>query len=103
MGTFFSKQVERRKAIRTQKKLLYDLKEKNSTDFPGADYRAEDRKNWMSALAPEKLHVNKIIWPGTHDSATNKIGIPFISRPFARTQSLSIYKQLVIFLSLSLF
>ncbi|KAK6805932.1 hypothetical protein RDI58_003717 [Solanum bulbocastanum] len=95
MGSFLSKQMERRKAIRTQKKLLCDLKEKDNTDFPGCDYCPEDRKNWMSTLALDKLHVNKIVWPGTHDSATNKIGIPFISRPFARTQSLSIYNQLV--------
>lgn len=96
MGSFFSKQVQRRKSIRAEKKLLHGLKQKNSTNFPGFDYHADDRKNWMSTLALEKLHVNQIIWPGTHDSATNKIGIPFISRPFARTQSLSIYKQLVI-------
>lgn len=95
MGAFLSKQMERRKAISTQKKLLCDLKEKDSTDFPGCDYCPDDRKNWMSTLALDKLHVNMIVWPGTHDSATNKIGIPFISRPFARTQSLSIYKQLV--------
>ncbi|KAF3653880.1 hypothetical protein CQW23_20732 [Capsicum baccatum] len=94
MGSFFSKQVQRRKSIRAEKKLLHGLKQKNSTNFPGFDYHADDRKNWMSTLALEKLHVNQIIWPGTHDSATNKIGIPFISRPFARTQSLSIYKQL---------
>lgn len=49
----------------------------------------------MSCLGPEKLRINQIVWPGTHDSATNKIGIPFVSRPFARCQSLSIYKQLV--------
>lgn len=95
MGSFFSKQVQRRKSIHTQKKLLYDLKVKNNTNFPGSDYHSDDRKNWMSTLVLEKLNINKIIWPGTHDSATNKIGIPFISRPFARTQSLSIYKQLV--------
>ncbi|KAL3383141.1 hypothetical protein AABB24_002567 [Solanum stoloniferum] len=95
MGSFLSKQMERRKAISTQKKLLCDLKEKDNTDFPGCDHCPEDRKNWMSTLALDKLHVNKMVWPGTHDSATNKIGIPFISRPFARTQSLSIYNQLV--------
>lgn len=95
MGSFFSKQVQRRKSIHAQKKILYDLEEKTSIDFPGSDYHATDKKNWMSTLALEKLRVYQIIWPGTHDSATNKIGIPFISRPFAQTQSLSIYKQLV--------
>lgn len=49
----------------------------------------------MSGLNPEKVHINKIVWPGTHDSATNKIGIPLIVRPFAQCQSLSIYDQLV--------
>lgn len=33
---------------------------------------------------------------GTHDSATDEIGIPFISRPFGQCQSLSIYEQLVL-------
>ncbi|KAL3356617.1 hypothetical protein AABB24_017330 [Solanum stoloniferum] len=95
MGAEVSKQVERRKAIDTQKKSLCDLKEKNGCNFPGYDYHVQDRKNWMSTLAPEKLHVNQIVWPGTHDSATDEIGIPFISRPFAQCQSLSIYQQLV--------
>ncbi|PON90027.1 Phosphatidylinositol-4, 5-bisphosphate phosphodiesterase gamma [Trema orientale] len=94
MGSQVSKQVERRKAISTEKKVLVDLHEKSGEDFPGSDYRPSDRKNWMSELNPEKLHVNQIVWPGTHDSATNKIGIPLVSRPFAQCQSLSIYQQL---------
>ncbi|KDP20410.1 hypothetical protein JCGZ_06369 [Jatropha curcas] len=95
MGSQFSKQLQRRKAIKTEKKLLCDLQGSSSCDtYPGHDYRPADRKNWMGGLNPEKLHINKIVWPGTHDSATNKIGIPFISRPFAQCQSLSIYKQL---------
>lgn len=48
----------------------------------------------MGGLNPDKVHINKIVWPGTHDSATNKIGIPMISRPFAQCQKLSIYQQL---------
>ncbi|KAF5752022.1 phosphoinositide-specific phospholipase C [Tripterygium wilfordii] len=95
MGSQVSKQVERRKAIKTEKKTLIDLKVSDGCDFPGCDHRPQDRKNWMSSLNPEKLHVNQIVWPGTHDSATNKIGIPLISRPFAQCQSLSIYHQLV--------
>lgn len=96
MGAEVSKQVERRKDIDTQKKTLYDLQEKNGCNFPGSDYHVPDRKNWMSTLVPEKIHVNQIVWPGTHDSATDEIGIPFISRPFAQCESLSIYQQLVI-------
>ncbi|XP_060176185.1 uncharacterized protein LOC132606623 [Lycium barbarum] len=95
MGGVLAYQVERRKSIHTQKKILDDLKEKNGCNFPGSDYHVQDRKNWMSALIPEKLHVNKIVWPGTHDSATDQIGIPLITRPFAQCQSLSIYQQLV--------
>ncbi|KAF6156628.1 hypothetical protein GIB67_010683 [Kingdonia uniflora] len=95
MGTHMSKQVERRKAIKTEKKILWDLQENSGSDFPGCDYHPPDRKNWMSGLDPQKIHVNQIVWPGTHDSATNKIGIRMISRPFAQCQSLSIYNQLV--------
>ncbi|XP_077246239.1 PLC-like phosphodiesterases superfamily protein [Tasmannia lanceolata] len=95
MGTQVSKQVQRRKSISTEKKTLYDLKENSGTEYPGADYRPPDRKNWMSNLDPQKLIIWKIVWPGTHDSATNKIGIRFISRPFAQCQSTSIYRQLI--------
>lgn len=94
MGAEVSKQVERRKAIHTEEKTLSDLR-KLGQDYPGSDYHPSDRKNWMSGLNPEKVEIKKIVWPGTHDSATNKIGIPGISRPFAQCQSLSIYKQLV--------
>jgi len=94
MGAQISKQKEKRKSVSTEKKTLCDLSGSCGTDFPGCDYRPKDRKNWMSELNPEKLHINQIVWPGTHDSATNKIGIPCITRPFAQCQSLSIYKQL---------
>ncbi|KAK8563058.1 hypothetical protein V6N13_018400 [Hibiscus sabdariffa] len=95
MGSMLSKQKQRRKEIKTEKKTLSALYESCGETYPGSDYRPADRKNWMAGLGPEKVHVNKIVWPGTHDSATNKIGIPFISRPFAQCQSLSIYQQLV--------
>ncbi|KAL3514728.1 hypothetical protein ACH5RR_027445 [Cinchona calisaya] len=95
MGAQVSKQVERRKAISTEKKALVDLKQSCGCDFPGSDYHPTDRKNWMLGLDPGKLVIEKIVWPGTHDSATNNIGIPFITRPFAQCQSLSIYHQLV--------
>nr|ACU21388.1 unknown [Glycine max] len=93
MGSEVSKQMERRKTIQTEKKSLSDLKS-SGEDYPGSDYRPQDRKNWMSHLDPQKLRINQIVWPGTHDSATNKIGIPLLTRPFAQCQSLSIYRQL---------
>lgn len=95
MGAQVSKQVDRRKAISIEKKSLSNLHQTSGSDFPGSDYHPADRKNWMSGLNPERIHINKIVWPGTHDSATNKIGVPGITRPFAQCQSLSIYHQLV--------
>lgn len=95
MGSRVSRQLERRKAISTEKKTLCDLNGSCGKDFPGSDYRPSDRKNWMAGLNPEKVNINQIVWPGTHDSATNKIGFPLITRPFAQCQSLSIYQQLV--------
>ncbi|CAL0326904.1 unnamed protein product [Lupinus luteus] len=95
MGSHVSKQVDRRKAIHVEKKTLSDLKG-SGEDFPGSDYHPSDRKNWMSALDPERVHVKNIVWPGTHDSATNRVGVPLVTRPFAQCQSLSIYRQLAL-------
>lgn len=94
MGGQASKQLQRRKALSTEEKILVELNA-SGDGFPGSDYRPKDRKNWMSELDPARIEVSQIVWPGTHDSATNKIGIRFVSRPFAQCQSLSIYYQLV--------
>lgn len=91
-----SKQMDRIKSVSSEEKALRDLQQSNGCNFPGCDYRPPDRKNWMLGLNPEKVQLNKIVWPGTHDSATNKIGIPLITRPFAQCQTLSIYGQLEI-------
>ncbi|OVA19649.1 Phospholipase C [Macleaya cordata] len=96
MGAQVSKQVQRRKAISTEKKTLSELQQNSGDEFPGSDYHPPDRKNWMSGLDPNRIHINKIVWPGTHDSATNKIGVRFVSRPFAQCQNLSIYRQLAL-------
>lgn len=95
MGAQISKQVERRKAVNAEKKILEDLLSSAGEQFPGCEYRPDDRKNWMSGLDLNKLKVNQIVWPGTHDSATNKIGVRFVTRPFAQCQNCSIYQQLV--------
>jgi len=94
MGSQVSKQIEKRKTIQTEEKTLSDLK-KLGENYPGSDYHPSDRRNWMANLNPDKLKIKMIVWPGTHDSATDKIGIPGISRPFAQCQTLSIYNQLV--------
>ncbi|CAM0952684.1 unnamed protein product [Alopecurus aequalis] len=97
MGAFFSAQVDRRKLVTTQKNALATrCSSSGDCAFPGSDHRPADRKTWMSELGPERLRVHQVVWPGSHDSATNKIGIPFITRPFAQCQSLSVYEQLCV-------
>ncbi|CAN6826462.1 unnamed protein product [Brassica oleracea var. botrytis] len=78
-----------------QEKILDNLLASNGSRFPGDDYHSPDRKNWMAHLSVEKLTLNKIVWPGTHDSATNGIGIDVVTRPLGECQTLSIYEQLV--------
>ncbi|OWM80385.1 uncharacterized protein LOC116194744 [Punica granatum] len=95
MGSLVSKQIQRRIDILREEKALFDLNESCGDEFPGCDYLPSDRKNWMAGLNPKRVPINKIVWPGTHDSATNEIGIPCVSRPFVQCQSWSIYDQLV--------
>ncbi|MFS8023844.1 putative phosphoinositide phospholipase C, Phosphatidylinositol diacylglycerol-lyase [Helianthus anomalus] len=95
MGAQWSKQIDRQKAVIAEKKILRELQERCGSDYPGSNWHPTDRKNWMSGLDQNKVHINMIVWPGTHNSATNKIGIKMITRPFAQCQSLSIYQQLV--------
>ncbi|KAL5991804.1 hypothetical protein ACLOJK_012715 [Asimina triloba] len=94
MGGQISKQLQRRKVLSLEKITLFDLQDNCGNEFPGSDYCPSDSKNWMHQLDPQKLQLHNIVWPGTHDSATNKIGVRFVSRPFAQCQSLSIYRQL---------
>ncbi|KAM0923288.1 hypothetical protein ACQ4PT_005605 [Festuca glaucescens] len=66
--------------------------------FPGSGYRPANRKTWMAELGREKLRVDQVVWPGSHNSATNDIGdiglvLP-VARPFAQCQRLSVYEQL---------
>ncbi|CAH8306711.1 unnamed protein product [Eruca vesicaria subsp. sativa] len=96
MLSFFSDQIDKHEAVSEEEKTLNDLEQSEGSHFPGDDYRPSDRKNWMAGLDLEKLTLNKIVWPGTHDSATNDIGIPLVSRPLAECQTLSIYDQLVL-------
>ncbi|KAJ3690737.1 hypothetical protein LUZ61_019901 [Rhynchospora tenuis] len=95
MGAQISLQKERRQLVTTQKEALQTLLKSSGEQFPGSDYHPSDRKNWMEGLSLDQLRLYQIVWPGTHDSATNKIGIRFVSRPFAQCQNCSIYKQLV--------
>ncbi|KAF3782865.1 1-phosphatidylinositol phosphodiesterase [Nymphaea thermarum] len=96
MGSHVSKQMERRKSVGSEKQQLHQLHEERGVTFPGSDHRPADRKTWMSSLDLQRLQIKSIVWPGTHDSGTNKVGIRFVSRPFAQCQSCSIYRQLVL-------
>ncbi|KAF3543623.1 hypothetical protein DY000_02009922 [Brassica cretica] len=88
-------QFQRPRDVIEQEKILDNLLASNGSRFPGDDYHSPDRKNWMAHLSVEKLTLNKIVWPGTHDSATNGIGIDVVTRPLGECQTLSIYEQLV--------
>ncbi|KAL2653758.1 hypothetical protein R1flu_021886 [Riccia fluitans] len=88
-------QVAREKEVNADIKKLQELEKTDGIDFPGSDYKPSGPgKEWMAALDLDKVHVKDVLWPGTHDSATNKIGVPLVSRPFAQCQTLSIYDQL---------
>ncbi|EFJ19969.1 hypothetical protein SELMODRAFT_233224 [Selaginella moellendorffii] len=86
--------ISSEKAAIAEAKELTELEKKEGTEFPGSDYRSDNHKEWMSTLELGRIKVRDVLWPGTHDSATDKIGIYGVSRPFAQCQSLSIYKQL---------
>ncbi|KAL6846029.1 hypothetical protein ACP4OV_023477 [Aristida adscensionis] len=94
MGAFFSSQVNRRKLVTTEKQALATRLSASGDTFPGSDHRPADRARWMAELGADRLRVHQVVWPGTHDSATNKIGVPFVTRPFAQCQSLTVYEQL---------
>lgn len=94
MGAFFTKQVDRRKLVTTEKQALATRLSSSGDAFPGSGHRPADRKKWMSELGADRVRVHQVVWPGTHDSATNKIGVPLVTRPFAQCQSMSVYEQL---------
>jgi len=94
MGAFFSKQVDRRKLVTSEKQALSTRLSASGDAFPGSEHRPADRKRWMAELGADRVRVHQVVWPGTHDSATNKIGVPLVTRPFAQCQSMSVYEQL---------
>nr|CAB3489413.1 unnamed protein product [Digitaria exilis] len=77
-----------------QENELAALLSSSGDSFPGSGYRPENQKKWMEGLGASNLHIQQVVWPGTHDSATNGIGDPIITRPFAECQRFSIYEQL---------
>lgn len=89
-------QVSKEKLVQGEKRQLKEKVTLAEVTFPGHDFHHPNPKEWMSTLPLQNLKVRDVVWPGTHDSATNKIGFVGISRPFAQCQKLSIYEQLCI-------
>lgn len=87
-------QLARNRVVAEEKGQLADLLKAEGEEFPGCDYVAPDLKEWMGHLDLDKVRIKDLIWPGTHDSATDRIGFPFVSRPFAQCQNMSAYSQL---------
>lgn len=91
MGAVISRQIE----VVLEKRQLRSLEESRGTSFPGSDYKHPNHKEWMATLDVDHITARDVMWPGTHNSATNRIGIPFFTRPFVQCQKLSVYEQLV--------
>ena len=52
----------------------------------------QNRSNWMDWI-PDSMHLSELSLPGTHDTMTGGVGL--IGHDIARTQSMSLYNQLV--------
>lgn len=91
MGGQISKEID----VIEEENQLEILEESRGTSFPGSNYKHPNHKEWMATLALDEITARDLVWPGTHNSATDKIGIPCITRPFFQCQELSIYDQLV--------
>ena len=90
MGALISKQIE----VALEEQQLQSLEETRGTSFPGSNFKHPNHKEWMATLALDEITARNVLWPGTHNSATNRIGIPYLTRPFFQCQKLSIYEQL---------
>ncbi|CAO2152750.1 unnamed protein product [Urochloa humidicola] len=86
----FLDMAKRLREAAAQEKALDALLSSSGDSFPGSSYHPANRKTWMEALGASNLRINQVVWPGTHDSATNGI----FPAPFAQCQTLSIYEQL---------
>jgi hypothetical protein len=91
MGAQISRQIQ----VVVEEQELQSLEEARGTAFPGSNYKHPNHKEWMATLDLDEVTARDVVWPGTHNSATDRIGVPFLSRPFFQCQKLSIYEQLV--------
>jgi hypothetical protein len=91
MGAQISRQIQ----VVVEEQELQSLEEARGTAFPGSNYKHPNHKEWMATLDLDEVTAPDVVWPGTHNSATDRISVPFLSRPFFQCQKLSIYEQLV--------
>jgi len=91
MGAQISRQIE----VVLEEHKLRSLEASIGTSFPGSDYKHPKPKEWMTSLDLDTITARDVVWPGTHNSATNRIGVCYFTRPFFQCQKLSIYDQLV--------
>lgn len=91
MGACISRQI----LVLIEEQELQSLEESRGASFPGSDCKHPRHKEWMESLDVDKITARDVVWPGTHNSATDKIGIPVLTRPYFQCQKLSVYEQLV--------
>jgi hypothetical protein len=94
VGEVASKIPSRLEEVAEEERRLAELLRSEGADFPRSDYKATEPKEWMGQLDLDRVKLRDIVWPGTHDSATDEIGIELVTRPLAQCQSLSIFGQL---------
>ncbi|CAL4981929.1 unnamed protein product [Urochloa decumbens] len=82
--------ARRMREAAAQEQALAALLSSSGDSFPGSSYRPASHKTWMEGLGASNLRINQVVWPGTHDSATNGI----FPAPLAQCQTLSVYEQL---------
>ncbi|GLJ36362.1 hypothetical protein SUGI_0729930 [Cryptomeria japonica] len=90
-------QISKHKSMHQEMQVLKDLHDTKGVDFPGSDYYSANgnHKEWMLKLNLNSVRVRDVVWLDTHDSATDKMGIPLLTCPLAQCQECSIYNQLV--------
>ncbi|MFS8016177.1 hypothetical protein Hanom_Chr15g01365351 [Helianthus anomalus] len=48
-------------SVQRQLTTLRKLEESTGSNFPGSNHHPTDRKNWISGLNPEKIHLKQIV------------------------------------------
>ncbi|XP_057867837.2 uncharacterized protein LOC131075063 [Cryptomeria japonica] len=87
--------ISHQKKVAAEERELKQVQQKQGIEFPGSDFHASDHKQWMLSSNLSKATLRQIMWPGTHDSATDGMGLPLLIRPLVQCQTCSVYHQLL--------